>query len=55
LLAERGVAVCYEIVRRWANHFGSMIAADLQKRRVTLHTTWHLDEVYPKIDSRMAY
>src|SRR3984957_11035197 len=28
LLAERGVAVSYETVRRWANHFGPMIAAD---------------------------
>ena len=27
LLAERGVAVSYESVRRWVNHFGPMIAA----------------------------
>ncbi len=27
LLAERGVAVSYETVRRWANHFGPMIAS----------------------------
>ena len=27
LLAERGVAVSYETVRRWVNHFGPMIAA----------------------------
>jgi hypothetical protein len=33
LLAERGVAVSYETVRRWVNHFGPMIAADLRKRR----------------------
>src|SRR5271169_4526366 len=24
LLAERGVAVCYETVRRWVNHFGPL-------------------------------
>jgi transposase-like protein len=30
LLAERGVAVCYETARRWVNHFGPMIAADLR-------------------------
>ena len=30
LLAERGVAVSYETVRRWVNHFGPMIAADLR-------------------------
>ncbi len=27
LLAERGVAVSYETVRRWVNHFGPTIAA----------------------------
>jgi transposase-like protein len=43
-LAERGVAVSYETVRRWVNHFGPMIAADLRKHRLKPHTTWHLDE-----------
>jgi putative transposase len=55
LLAERGLAVSYETVRRWVNHFGPMIAADLRKRRQKPHTTWHLDEVYLKIDGRMVY
>ena len=55
LLAERGVAVSYETVRRWVNHFGPMIAVDLRKRRLKPHTTWHLDEVYLKIDGRMVY
>ena len=32
-----------------------MIAADLRKRRLKPHTTWHLDEVYLKIDGRMVY
>ncbi len=39
LLAERGVAVSYETVRRWVNYFGPMIAADLRKRRLKPHTT----------------
>jgi putative transposase len=55
LLAECGVAVSYETVRRWVNHFGPMIAADPRKRRLKPHTTWHLDEVYLKIDGRMLY
>jgi len=55
LLAERGVAVSYETVRRWVNHFGPMIAAELRKRRLKPHTTWHLDEVYLKIDGRIVY
>src|ERR1700716_1484305 len=55
LLAERGIMLSYETVRRWVNHFGPMVAADLRKRRPKPHTTWHLDEVYLKIDGRMVY
>ena len=55
LLAERGITVSYETVRRWVNHFGPMIAADLRKRRPKPYTTWHLDEVYLKISGRMVY
>ena len=32
-----------------------MIAADLRKRRPKPHRSWHLDEVYLKIDGRMVY
>jgi putative transposase len=45
----------YETVRRWVNHFGPMIAADLRRRRPKPDTTWYLDEVYLKIDGRMVY
>src|ERR1700732_2405112 len=55
LLAERGIMVSYETVRRWVNHFGPKIAADLRQRRPKRHTIWHLDEVYLKIDGRMVY
>ena len=55
LLAERGIIVSYETVRRWVNHFGPMIAANLHKRRARHHSTWHLDEVYLKIDGRLVY
>ncbi len=53
LLAERGILVSYETVRRWVNHFGPKIAADLRKRRPKPHTIWHLDELYFKIDGRL--
>ena len=33
LLAERGITVSYESVRRWVSQFGPIIAADLRKRR----------------------
>jgi transposase-like protein len=55
LLAERGIMLSYETVRRWVNRFGPRIAADLRRRRPKPHPTWHLDEVYLKIDGRMAY
>ena len=55
LLAERGIAVSYETVRRWVNRFGPMIAADLRKRRPRPDTVWHLDEVYLKIAGRLVY
>jgi hypothetical protein len=55
LLAERGVVVSYESVRRWVNHFGPTIAADLRRRRAKPCRTWHLDEVYLKIAGRMVY
>ena len=54
-LAERGITVSYETIRRWVNHFGPVIAADLRQRRPKPHTTWHLDEVYLKIAGRLVY
>jgi transposase-like protein len=55
LLAERGIVVSHETVRRWLNHFGPAIAADLRKRRPKPHTIWHLDEVYLRIGGRLVY
>jgi putative transposase len=55
LLADRGIAISYETVRRWVNHFGPIIAAELRKRRLKPRAVWHLDEVYLKIDGRMVY
>src|ERR1700704_153492 len=55
LLAERGITVSYEAVRRWVNHFGPTIAVELRKRRPKPHSIWHLDEVYLKIDGRVVY
>ena len=55
LLAERGIVVSYETVRRWVNHFGPTIAAELRKRRPNPYASWHLDEMYLKIAGRMVY
>ena len=43
LLAEREI-----VVRRWVNHFGPKIAANLCKRRPKPHANWHLDEGVPR-------
>jgi putative transposase len=55
LLAERGIIASYESVRHWVNHFGPLIASEHRKRRAKPDTTWHLDEVYLKINGRMVY
>jgi len=55
LLAERGIQVSYETIRRWVNHFGPLLAAALRKRRPKPDTTWHLDEVFLKIDGKQVY
>jgi putative transposase len=54
-LAERGIIVSYETVRRCVNHFGPKIAAALRKRRPKPYTAWHLDEVYLKNNGPMIY
>jgi transposase-like protein len=38
---------------RWFRFFGKL--PYLRKRRPKPHMTWHLDEVYLKIDGRMVY
>ena len=38
-----------------AGYLGSIIAADLRRRRARPHSTWHLDEVFIKIDGRLVY
>ena len=55
LLAERGIMVSYETVRRWVKYFGPKFAADLRRRRPKPHSTWHLDEAFIKIDGRLVY
>ena len=45
LLAERGVVVSYESVRRWCLKFGQGFAGKLRRRRPRPGDTWHLDEV----------
>lgn len=50
LLLERGVAVSYETIRRWCDKFGQQFAHGVKQVRSAPGTTWHLDEVFVKID-----
>ena len=45
MLAERGLDISYETVRRWFLKFGSTIAANLRRNRPGPSDHWHLDEV----------
>ena len=45
MLAERGVDVSYETVRRWFLKFGPGIAANLRRTRPKPSDYWHLDEM----------
>ena len=45
LLAERGLEVSRETVRRWCLKFGSAIARNLRSTRPTPSDYWHLDEM----------
>ena len=51
LLAERGIDVSYETVRRWALKFGQAYARRLRTTRPRPDARWHLDEVFVSIDS----
>jgi len=45
MLAERGLDVSYETIRRWFLKFGTVIAANLRRTRPTPSDHWHLDEM----------
>ena len=55
LLAERGITVAYESIRRWVLTFGPAIARGLRARRPKPHGRWHLDEVFVRIDGKQMY
>src|SRR5262249_57720937 len=52
LLAERGIAVSYETIRRWCRKFGPTFADGVRRRRPRPGDKWHLDEVQLKINGR---
>src|SRR3954464_5854479 len=55
LLAERGLAVSYETVRRWVLKFGPGFARRLRRSRPRPSDRWHLDEMVVRIAGRQMY
>lgn len=51
LLAQRGVEVTYETIRRWCGKFGP----DYARRQGRLGDAWFLDEVFVSIRGRRHY
>src|SRR5271163_4058017 len=55
LLAERGLDVSYETVRRWVLKFGPLFARELRRRRPRPTSRWHLDEIAVTIAGRQFW
>ena len=55
LLAERGIVVSYETVRRWCKKFGESFAKRLRRRRPRPGDKWYLDEVFIRIGGVQHY
>src|SRR5439155_4187915 len=55
LLAERGIDVSHETIRRWVAVFGPTIARRLRAMRPKPHAIWHLDEMFVSIGGKRMY
>src|SRR5918997_3352675 len=55
LLAERGLDVSYETIRRWVGKFGPAIARNLRQLRAKPSSRWHLDEMVIRIAGKRMY
>ncbi|QRM35795.1 IS6 family transposase [Microvirga sp. VF16] len=55
LLAERGLDLSYETVRRWVLKFGPAFACNLRRRRSRPTDIWHLDEMVVSIQGRRMF
>ena len=55
LLAERGLDISYETIRRWVLKFGCSYARNLRRLRPQPADIWHLDEMVIRIQGRHLY
>jgi putative transposase len=55
ILAERGIVVSYETVRRWCKKFAATFADRLRRRRPRPGDKWYMDEVFIRIQGVQHY
>src|ERR1700740_2309149 len=55
LLAERGLIVSNESIRRWVLKFGPMIAKNPRAIRPEAYSRWHLDEMVVSLSEKQMY
>ena len=55
MMLERGVVVSREAIRLWSLKFGGEYARRLRRRQGRCGDTWHLDEVFCKINGQLVY
>jgi transposase-like protein len=52
MLAQRGINVSYETVRRWSVEFGLAYGRKLRRAHPRADVRWHLDEVFVTINGK---
>jgi putative transposase len=60
LLHERGIEISHETVQYWWNRFGSMVAAEIRRKRIDWmrafsNWRWHVDEPFVRINGERCY
>jgi putative transposase len=55
LLAERGLIISNEAIRRWVLKFRPAIAKNLKAHRPKAFTRWHLDEMSDSFSGKQMY
>jgi putative transposase len=55
MMLERGIEVSHEAIRLWTLKFGSEYARRLRRRQGRPGDTWHLDEVFCKMNGKPIY
>ena len=55
MMLERGMQVSHEAIRLWTLKFGAEYAQRLRRRVGRYGATWHLDEVFSRINGELVY